>query len=360
MIPVVNMKKYPNNYYLDKEKRMQYSPVMIITLNRFEHLKKCIESLKKNKGALETEVYIGVDYPPNEKYRLGYLKIKDFLNQGIEGFSNVKVFYRAENEGWYNNYAKLRDEIYKKYDRFIYTEDDNVFSINFLEYVNQGLEYYENDITIQGICGYSYPVEWKTGGNVVKINSYFAGWGFGIWKEKEREMEKNITMEYFEKIFYDKKTMYHLYKTSQNQFCNFVKGMVEYIPNLIKEGKIVKIDLSFGIYIFSVGKYMIFPYESKVRNIGYDGSGMNCSVIKKDSTKKVDFRNYDYGMQEIDDAEVFDLQEKELQENEKYNNDRLNEFFKIGSIEKFKTLLIYIMCLFFGRKKINKMLKKIR
>ena len=35
-----------------------YAPVVIPTLNRFEHLRNCIESLKRCSGADQTEVII--------------------------------------------------------------------------------------------------------------------------------------------------------------------------------------------------------------------------------------------------------------------------------------------------------------
>lgn len=40
------------------------APILIPTLNRYEHLKRCVESLAKNKLAKESELVIGLDYPP--------------------------------------------------------------------------------------------------------------------------------------------------------------------------------------------------------------------------------------------------------------------------------------------------------
>ncbi len=52
-----------------------YAPVAIPTLNRIDHLKRCISSLAKNEYAKYTNIYISVDYPPNEKYLDGYNEI---------------------------------------------------------------------------------------------------------------------------------------------------------------------------------------------------------------------------------------------------------------------------------------------
>ena len=45
-----------------------YAPVIIVTLNRYEHFKRCLDSLEKCTGANKTDVYVGLDYPPSEKY----------------------------------------------------------------------------------------------------------------------------------------------------------------------------------------------------------------------------------------------------------------------------------------------------
>lgn len=45
---------------------MTYYPVIIPTLNRFEHFKNCVESLANCTYAPETELIIGLDFPPAE------------------------------------------------------------------------------------------------------------------------------------------------------------------------------------------------------------------------------------------------------------------------------------------------------
>ena len=54
---------------------MDIVPVMIVTLCRYEHLVRCIDSLRRNKLAVETELYIGLDYPLKQEHWEGYNKI---------------------------------------------------------------------------------------------------------------------------------------------------------------------------------------------------------------------------------------------------------------------------------------------
>lgn len=69
-------------------------PICIPTCNRYEHLKRCVESLSKCTLASETDLIISVDYPPSDKYVDGNEKIKKWLERGIEGFKSVQIFFR--------------------------------------------------------------------------------------------------------------------------------------------------------------------------------------------------------------------------------------------------------------------------
>ena len=72
---------------------MIYAPVTISACYRDEHLSRCIQSLKKCTYADKTEVYISVDYLPDEKHREGWEKTCELLKQPIEGFAAVHVFF---------------------------------------------------------------------------------------------------------------------------------------------------------------------------------------------------------------------------------------------------------------------------
>ena len=108
-------------------------PVIVTTLCRYEHFVRCIESLKSNSLAGQTDLYIGLDYPFKEAHWDGYKRISAYLDD-LTGFKTVNVIKHDSNVGSSANYHSVLDVVLKKYDRFIYTEDDNEFSPCFLEY----------------------------------------------------------------------------------------------------------------------------------------------------------------------------------------------------------------------------------
>lgn len=338
----------------------KYAPVIIPTLCRFEQLKNCINSLQQNKYAAHTELFIGLDYPSKESQKAGYNKIKEYLSNGIEGFLQVHVFEHPQNIGWYQNYNELRKEVFRVFDCYIYTEDDNIFSPNFLEYMNKNLLKYKDDNTVLAISGYSFPVNWGVAqDNILEINTYFSAWGYAIWRAKEEEMLKFINMDNFDLMMHNNSYMHRLRKSAPNQYCNFIKAMVQYTDMLIKDNNIMAIDLSYGLYMIYTQKNMIFPTISKVRNMGHTAEGLNCKKLEYNEDIFCSHRNYDFSKQPLDCQKDYiasdDICPLEV-ENIYY---LLNQFFSITRKESLTCQFTHLLYRILGREKITKLIKKL-
>lgn len=335
------------------------APIIIPTLCRYEHFKRCIESLQKNKLALQTELFIGLDYPAKETHWTGYKKIKEYIEQGIEGFYKVTVIAHAENKGADKNIDILRQRVYEEYEQYIFTEDDNEFSPNFLLYMNKYLEEYQNDDAVIAVTGYAYPVKYPKEDKVYFQNVYFAAYGYGTWKKKEKNMFSEMTLANYNRMLNDKNFMKSLSKKSRNQFCNFVKGMLGYGFDVIDDEEIRRIDINFGVWMFYRNKSMIFPTTSMVRNWGFDGSGVNCEVLNVKEKGGENHRTYDFSSQSIDSRKeyVYDefLSLEETQNTEK----SLNEFFEITEKEYIRTKIALELTHLAGFKKMRRLIKKI-
>lgn len=340
---------------------MRCAPVIIITLNRYKHLRRCIESLKQNGLAKETDLYVGLDYPPGPQYEEGYRKVQDYLNCGIDGFHEVIIVKQSANKGMFQNFVSVQKEVYKKNDRFIYTEDDNEFAVNYLEYMNRCLEKYENNDSVLAICGYACPIENKSfKGNVYHCETYFSALGYGMWKVKEDRMRKYLNRTFFNKIYYDSKYMKKLSKMSKNQYVNMIKGMLEYTSDLIYKDQIREVDLAFGLYMIADKKRVIYPVISKVRNWGYDGTGVNCGKAQIKQCDSRTHRGFQFEQQTLDQEEYFAdiIEEREL--TQKQINKLFDNYFCISGIEYLKAKAAYILSNVIGIRNVKKVIGKAR
>lgn len=259
---------------------MIYAPVIVKTLNRYEHLRRCIESLQRNEWSEYTELYISVDYPVKQSHWEGYLKIKEYVNSEISGFKSVTVFMQDRNLGSYKNADFIIDKVFEKYDRAIETEDDNEFSHNFIEYMDRGLERFKGDSSILFISGYVDEQPWNShGGNIMKLatTSYY---GLGIWKDKWLQLRTELKRELFDKIGRNPYYVWKLYHYSRNMLWWYVHRYLcdPYEPMFDEHGELALMDINFNIYCIIENKYIIVPIQSLVRNWGRDGSGEHCGI----------------------------------------------------------------------------------
>ena len=314
---------------------MTYYPIIIPTLNRYEHLRDCIESLKANTYADKTEIIIGLDYPPAEKYQDGWNKIKNYLSD-LTGFGKITIIEHDHNLGAAANSAYIRSYALSKYDAYIYSEDDNVFSPCFLDYMDKCLEKYKDRQGILAVTGYMNPIDWKTksDSNVVYVQDYMA-WGIGCWKRTWEELNSNMPEHYMSYVCNHRSQIIKLRKNLRelSQLVFWTKSN----PSLDR-----KCDFTINCYCLINDKYIIAPKLSLVRNMGYDGSGLNCSRID----------NNKMNIQIISNEkkiEIFDLSTKE--ELKLY----LKEWnkFKRQDFSLKKNILIhfyYFLCFIFGMK----------
>ncbi len=301
---------------------MIYAPVMIITCNRDRHLARCIESLKRNGYAKYTELYISVDYPWADECVEDWKKVCELLKKPIEGFKEVTIYYQETNLGFYNNKTFLYNKVYENHDRVIFTEDDNEFSPNFIEYVDKGLMLYEKDPKVFGICGYGYEYDFNPHGNNVIALTNCCVWGCGFWREKEKMMYDQLRLSLWEKKARNPVAMWKLYKRRKRLFSRMLGTLLADD----REEIIEKRDSSRGIVMALNGWYTVNPTVSKVRNWGWDGTGLNIPGIRE---KQAEYEN-----QEIDEDTYFEYGSARLVPDIK--NDRLMDSNVEWNIERAK------------------------
>jgi hypothetical protein len=268
---------------------MKYSPVLITVYDRYDHLVKCVNSLKDCTGASNTTLYVALDYPVKKEGEVIYNKILDFV-EGISGFQKVICFNRVQNYGAVKNIFVAIEDVFSKHQTVIISEDDNIFSKNFLEYINKGLNLFENDSSIFSISGYNYPLNNESFDNVDSYYKWtgFSAWGCGLWKEKYEKVD--VSINYVNEFLHKKGNINLLYKYADHYF----PGAVDMLYHRNIAG-----DTIFSIYQAENNMHSIFPGLSKVRNLGHDGSGVHNSHTNYelfanqiiDTRRSFDFKN---------------------------------------------------------------------
>lgn len=253
------------------------APIVVSVYDRLEHLRQCIDSLKQDPRSRESVLYVVSDGPHREAHRAKVMSVRDYIEE-IAGFRRVVPVFRHDNMGSHESIKTAIDDIIDTHGRLIFLEDDNVVAPNFVSFVNDGLDFYRDDLSIFSICGYNYPVKMPSSypHAVYKLQGYSA-WGVGLWADRWRRITWNL------KGF--------------DQLTRRQKRKLRHVGDL--QFELISQDAQYGLIhgdviiiynMFIHQQYSVFPVLSKVRNTGHDGSGEHCGLSSIYANQLLDAR----------------------------------------------------------------------
>ncbi|HCT86498.1 MAG: hypothetical protein A2X11_09280 [Bacteroidetes bacterium GWE2_42_24] len=246
---------------------MDYAPILISVYTRLDHLIRCVESLKHNKIAKDSILYVVSDAAANISDEDKVNAVRLYL-KSITGFKEIEILEWKMNLGSQRSIPQAINYVFENHDKLIFLEDDNFLAPNFLSFVNKGLIAYEDRSDIFSVSGYNSPFEmplfYK---NDVYLRFGFVAWGVGIWKKKWVKVD--WSMKEFNS-FVDN-------ETKISKFKEIAENCTGQIQSMRKSGALL-VDGVVAVHLVDKGMYSIFPVISRVRNYGLDGSGEHCGV----------------------------------------------------------------------------------
>lgn len=288
------------------------APICLFVYSRLDETKKTIESLQQNILASESHLYVFSDGEKNEENRKNVLAVREYIHS-INGFASVKIYESNINKGLANSIISGVTEIVNKYGKIIVIEDDLIFSTNFICFMNQALNFYENKKRVANISGYAfdfkYPSDYKYD---MAFSCRFSSWGWATWKDR------------WEKVDWEVKD-YKSFRWNIFNRIRFYQGGsdLDRMLRLQMKGKLDSWAIRFAYHHFKYDLLDIFPRISKVLYNGFN-SGATHTQNKKDTFDTV-----------LDSTENFNFQFSENLETEK---EITKQFYNHYS---FKTRLNY-------------------
>jgi hypothetical protein len=266
-----------------KEKAI--APVVLFVYNRLDKTQKTLNSLKANSLALETELFIFSDAAKNEKDINDVTKVRELIKK-VEGFKLVTIKEQTKNKGLAASIIDGSTEVIEKYGKIIVLEDDHITSPDFLEYMNDALDFYKDDKKIWSITGYTPDIKMPTN---YKYDIYVLGrahcWSWATWVDRWQTVDWIICD--YKKFCCNPIAVYH--------FCSFGDDLFfQLMSNMQNKSKTWYVRWCYSQ--IKQKRLCVYPVQSKVNNIGFDGSGEHCTLndlnkftIKILSVKKIEF-----------------------------------------------------------------------
>ena len=251
-------------------KSKNLAPIVLFVYNRPYHTKQTIEALQKNKLAKDSELFIYSDAPKNIEAKKSVDEVREFI-KNIDGFKKVTVIEREKNWGLANSIIDGVTNIVNRYGKIIVLEDDLVTSPYFLKFMNEALEFYQNEKRVWHISAWNYPVNIDIKDDVF-LWRVMNCWGWATWKDRWNFYEKDV-----DKIIstFSKQEIKRFNLDDTENFWAQVMGN--------KDGIINTWAIFWYATIFENSGLCLNPTRSFIKNIGLDGSGVHCGVQKSDN-----------------------------------------------------------------------------
>lgn len=265
-------------------REMKYSPIVVFTYTRLEHLTQTIESLKSNIGAENTVLYVVSDGPAKEEDRAAVWKLRDYIDE-VTGFREIVRIYRDKNLGPLNSPLLAEQAVINDHGSVISLEDDNITATNFIVYMNQALCAFEHDDRIYSIGAY-VPSQLQAYDDTSDFWLYpwNISWGYAVHKAQYNKIHP-LTNRYRE---FARNGILRRQNSAGGLF------VTDSLRRDFKRQKNLA-DAIIATEMFSRGMRTVLPTKSKVKNIGQDGTGQSSKLTTDryetllDESGKLDF-----------------------------------------------------------------------
>lgn len=232
--------------------------IALFAYNRPSHLRRVLISLENYKIA---SAYVFLDGPKNNKDKV--LQKEIIFMTKFNPYIKIKLKKNKKNKGLADSIVSGVSFLSKKYKNIIVLEDDCIPRKEFFTFIKKILKSRNYKNHLNPICGYQFPELQKKNKKIFPLYfNYFIPWG---WCINSKYWKKYLNFKKKSKIHFSDKLIKKIFQITKNKNKNiWSKKFIEF--NLMMNKKI------------------IFPNISLVKNIGFDGSGVNSSFTNKFNT----------------------------------------------------------------------------
>lgn len=231
------------------------APIILFGFKRPYELGLTIDALKANYLAAESDLYVFVDAATKPADVPKVAQVRELLD-GVTGFKTIYRHYAETNIGCADSIIRGITHVLSRHPSAIIVEDDLITTPNFLDYMNQCLDFYANKPKVYSIAGYTFPFQRPAG---YAFDSYFvprhSPWGWATWADRWQSIDWTVAD-------------YEDFKQDKERQKAFMQGGADLVRMLRRqiEGEIDAWDIRFCYSRFKANGLTIYPTISKVQN----------------------------------------------------------------------------------------------
>ena len=228
--------------------------------DRLDHTKRSLSKILKYRDGLHLYIFSDAAKDLNNQE---VIDVRRYIKDATSSLENITIVLRNQNYGLSYNVINGISEVFnKKFDAVIVLEDDCVPGKQFFNFMIRSLDFYANNEGVMHISAFGLPLKHKFNQDYY-FTPYPCSWGWGTWKKNwcSCDFEDNIL---YDKIL-DNYSIKKQFDWSGKSFSYFLK--------LYLNNKIDSWLIRWYVHIFKNKGLCLWAIDSKLENIGFDGTG---------------------------------------------------------------------------------------
>ncbi len=275
-----------------------FAPVVLFVYNRSDQLNIVLEELEKNKEVGETDLYIFSDGPKRSVDEIKVQMVRNIIDEYSERsrFKSLTIYKAEKNNGLAKSIIEGVSKVIEKHGKIIVLEDDLMVSDDFLQYMNNALDYYEEEKRVGAISAFALPIKQIDSVDTLYKSRTGNSYGWATWENVWKDVEWDLT------AFTDFRTD----KNCQRKFDGIQYG----ISNMLlaqMDGKIDSWAVRWDFHFFRNQLYTLYPCKSKIQNIGFGNEGTH-TVNANDFRSTIKAEHSDVILKSFDQLEDYTQQ----------------------------------------------------
>lgn len=242
---------------------MELAPIILFTYNRVGHTRDLIESLKRNREADMSRLYIYSDGAKNADDEVAVNEVRQYIEQ-IDGFAAIDIVKSETNRGLANSVIAGVTQVVNQHGKVIVLEDDLVVAPYFLQFMNDALSTYEDEERVGHIqaCDFTQDPSLPP----TFLIKWTGSWGWATWKRAWKLFNPD-----------GKQLLAQLEEQKLTRTFDF-DGNYPYTRMLRRQiaGQNNSWAIRWNASLFLNNVLSLNVGRSLVNNNGFDGSGTNC------------------------------------------------------------------------------------
>ncbi len=246
---------------------MSYAPIIIFVYNRADHFIQVYNALAACKEAKKSDLFIFSDGAKNEagKDKVNEVRSTVASIKDAGDFKCVTVTESPVNKGLAASVIAGVTEVIKKYGKVIVVEDDCKVSQFFLNFMNNALDYYENNNKIGSIAGYTPMIDLPDDYDKDVFAAYRScSWTWATWADRWQNIDWEL--KDIGDFYKSPKLIRRLNSNGSDRFMRLYRQT---------KGNGSSWSVRFGAHLVKNNLLTVYPRYSYNSNIGCDESGVH-------------------------------------------------------------------------------------